>query len=78
MKIISKEIINNQTKYFVKNTKEKKIVPNFLVENNNEVADKNDLIRGIQIVTSYLDKNILQPNNLNHPLQRVDFINTLK
>jgi len=29
-------------------------------------------------VTSYLDKNILQPNNLNHPLQRVDFINTLK
>ena len=46
--------------------------------NLKEIADKNDLIRGIQIVTSYLDKNILQPNNLNHPLQRVDFINTLK
>ena len=77
-KIVKKTIENNKTKYFVESQTEKKIVPNFLVENNNEVADKNDLIRGIQIVTSYLDKNILQPNNLNHPLQRVDFINTLK
>ena len=77
-KIVKKIIENNKSKYFVESQTEKKIVPNFLVENNNEVADKNDLIRGIQIVTSYLDKNILQPNNLNHPLQRVDFINTLK
>ena len=77
-KIVKKTIKNNKSKYFVESQTEKKIVPNFLVENNNEVADKNDLIRGIQIVTSYLDKNILQPNNLNHPLQRVDFINTLK
>ena len=77
-KIVKKTIENNKSKYFVESQTEKKIVPNFLVENKNEVADKNDLIRGIQIVTSYLDKNILQPNNLNHPLQRVDFINTLK
>ena len=77
-KIVKKTIENNKSKYFVESQTEKKIVPNFLVENSNEVADKNDLIRGIQIVTSYLDKNILQPNNLNHPLQRVDFINTLK
>ena len=77
-KIVKKIIENNKSKYFVESQTEKKIVPNFLVENNSEVADKNDLIRGIQIVTSYLDKNILQPNNLNHPLQRVDFINTLK
>ena len=75
---IVKKTTENKSKYFVESQTEKKIVPNFLVENNNEVADKNDLIRGIQIVTSYLDKNILQPNNLNHPLQRVDFINTLK
>ena len=77
-KIVKKTIENNKSKYFVESQTEKKIVPNFLVENKNEVADKNDLIRGIQIVTSYLDKNILQPNNLNHPLQRVDFINTIK
>ena len=77
-KIVKKTIENNKSKYFVESQTEKKIVPNFLVENNNEIADKNDLIRGIQIVTSYLDKNILEPNNLNHPLQRVDFINTLK
>ena len=77
-KIVKKTTENNKSKYFVESQTEKKIVPNFLVEHNNAVADKNDLIRGIQIVTSYLDKNILQPNNLNHPLQRVDFINTLK
>ena len=77
-KIVKKTIENNKSKYFVESQTEKKIVPNFLVENINEVVNKNDLIRGIQIVTNYLDKNILQPNNLNHPLQRVDFINTLK
>ena len=56
----------------------KKIVPNFLVDTNSSTYDKNELIKCIKLVSSYLDKNILQPNNLSHPFQRVDFINILK
>ena len=30
--MVEKEIVNEHTKYFVKSSKEKKIVPNFLIE----------------------------------------------
>lgn len=77
-KIAKKQIINNNVTYYVESQSEKKIVPNFLVDMNSSTYDKNELIKGIKLVSSYLDKNILQPNNLSHPLQRVDFINILK
>ena len=77
-KIAKKSLENNKIQYFVESLTERKIIPNFLVDIDAQVIDKNDLIKGINLVTSYLDKNILQPNNLNQPLQRVDFINTLK
>ena len=77
-KIAKKQIINNNVTYYVESQSEKKIVPNFLVDTNSSTYDKNELIKGIKLVSSYLDKNILQPNNLSHPLQRVDFINILK
>ena len=77
-KIAKRQIINNNVTYYVESQSEKKIVPNFLVDMNSSTYDKNELIKGIKLVSSYLDKNILQPNNLSHPLQRVDFINILK
>ena len=77
-KIVKKINENNKTFYIVENQNEKKFVPNFLVEKDIEVYDKNELINGIKLVTNYLDKNILRPNNLNQPMQRQDFINILK
>ena len=77
-KIVNEEIINNKKKYFVQNNFEKKIVPNFLVDIDNEKIDKNNLIRGLKLVGDYLDKNILKPNNINYPSSRLDFINILK
>ncbi len=77
-KIVKKNIENNKTVFFVESVSEKKIVPNFLVEKSSNIEDKKELIEGIKLVSSYLEKNILQPNNLNHPLQRIDFINILK
>ncbi len=77
-KIVSKEIINNQTKYFVKNTKEKKIVPNFLIETNLENINTQELLNGLNLVSSYVEKNILNSNNINMPISRVDFVNLLK
>jgi DNA repair protein RecO (recombination protein O) len=77
-KIVNEEIINNEKKYFVQNSTEKKIVPNFLVEINDKKIDKINLIKGLKLVGDYLEKNILKPNNINYPLSRLDFINILK
>ena len=76
--IVHKEIINNKTIYYVQSSKEKKIVPNFLVDLNNDELDNNNLLNGLKLVGDYLEKNILQPNNLNYPSPRLDFIKILK
>ena len=76
--IVHKEIINNETTYYVQSSKEKKIVPNFLVDLNNDELDNNNLLNGLKLVGDYLEKNILQPNNLNYPSPRLDFIKILK
>jgi len=76
--IVHKEIINNKTTYYVQSSKEKKIVPNFLVDLNNDELDNNSLLNGLKLVGDYLEKNILQPNNLNYPSPRLDFIKVLK
>ena len=77
-KIVNKEIINNKTTYYVQSSREKKIVPNFLVELDYEELDNNNLLNGLKLVGDYLEKNILVPNNLNYPNQRLDFIKILK
>jgi len=77
-KIVNKETINNEKQYFVQNNFEKKIVPNFLVEVDDNKIDKKNLIKGLKLVGDYLDKNILKPNNINYPLSRLDFVKLLK
>ena len=76
--IVNKEIINNKTTYYVQSSREKKIVPNFLVELDYDELDNNNLLNGLKLVGDYLEKNILKPNNLNYPTQRLDFIKILK
>ena len=77
-KIVNKEIINNKTTYYVQSSTEKKIVPNFLVDLDYDELDNNNLLNGLKLVGDYLEKNILIPNNLNYPTQRLDFIKILK
>ena len=76
--IVNKETINNKTTYYVQSSREKKIVPNFLVELDYEEFDNNNLLNGLKLVGDYLEKNILKPNNLNYPSTRSDFIKILK
>ena len=76
--IVSEEIINNKKLYFVLNNKEKKYVPNFLVEKNNNVVDFNQIVNGLKLVSDYLDKSILRPNNISHPKSRIEFLNSIK
>ena len=77
-KIVNKEKKNDRIEYFVENSNTKKFVPAFLVETDNKNIEINELLNGLKLVTNYLEKNILIPNNINQPIQRTDFINLLK
>ena len=76
--LVKKELVNNEVKYFVKSTKENKIVPNFLIDNNQDFLNEEILIDGLRLVGDYLEKSILKPNNINYPLNRLRFLNTFK
>ena len=76
--LVSKEIINQKTVYVVKSKIEKKIIPNFLIDKKLVVSDLNTLLKGVNLVSDFLEKTILKPNNLNYPISRTNFINTLK
>jgi len=77
-KMVEKEIINNEINYFVKSSSEKKIIPNFLIDENYKNVDSKNLLKGLKIVSDYLEKSILKPNNLNLPTSRNHFISLLK
>ena len=76
--MVEKEIIDNKINYFVISSTEKKTVPNFLIENDNKNTDSKNLLKGLKLVSDYLEKSILKPNNLNLPSSRTHFINLLK
>ena len=76
--LVEKKIIDNKTQYISKSLTNKKIIPNFLIDQNNESIDLETLLNGLRIVGDFLDKTILKPNNLTQPLSRLQFINTLK
>mgnify|MGYP005992579139 CR=1 FL=1 len=76
--LVDKKIINNQSKYISKSINEKKVIPNFLIDKTSESIDTKTLLDGLKLVGDYLDKTILKPNNLVHPISRLQFINTLK
>jgi DNA repair protein RecO (recombination protein O) len=77
-KLVKKEIINDQVNYYVKSITEKKIIPSFLIEKNHKDIDLKNLLKGLKLVSDYLEKSILQPNNINYPTPRLHFVNLLK
>ena len=76
--IVNEEIIDNKKLYFVSNSSEKKYIPSFLVEKNNDVTDFSQVLSGLKLVNDYLDKSILKPNNISHPKSRIEFFNIIK
>ena len=76
--IVDEKIIDNEKHYITKSVTEKRIIPSFLVEKNKSPENLKDLLKGLKLVSDYLEKSILKPNNLNQPLSRLQFINTLK
>ena len=76
--MVEKEVVDDKTNYFVKSSTEKKIIPNFLIDQNYKNVDLKNLLKGLKLVTDYLEKSILKPNNLNLPNSRTHFVNLLK
>ena len=76
--MVNKEILDNKTVYFAKSSTERKLVPNFLIDKNENQENIKDLLNGLKLVGDFLDKTILKPNNINYPLTREQFINSLK
>ena len=77
-KLATKELLDDKLVYVVKSSTEKKIVPNFLVDKKIIVSDLETLLKGLKLVSDFLEKTILKPNNLNYPISRTQFINLLK
>ena len=77
-KIVEEELVSGKKHYFVSKNSEKKYVPSFLVEQNYNEVDINQISSGFKLVTDYLEKSILKPNNILHPKSRIEFLNLLK
>ena len=76
--LIEKKIEDSETRYITKSHLEKKTIPNFLIDKSEKIEDIKSLLEGLRLVGDYLEKTILKPNNLNFPISRVNFVNTLK
>tara|TARA_Y200000002_G_scaffold186353_1_gene153830 strand:- start:1119 stop:1799 length:681 start_codon:yes stop_codon:yes gene_type:complete len=76
--LVDKKIVDNKIQYVSKSISEKKIIPNFLIEKNENSEDLQSLLNGLKIIGDYLEKTILKPNNLTQPSPRLEFINALK
>ena len=76
--LVNKKIIDNKILYIAESSTEKKIVPNFLINRKEPVDDLKTLLSGLKLVGDYIDKTILKPNNINFPISRNQFVNSLK
>ena len=77
-KLLNMDLINNKTKYEIKSSNQLKLVPKFLIDKNDSNPNHESLLDGLKLVGDFLEKNILKPNNLGHPINRIQFIDTLK
>ena len=77
-KIVKEETIDDKKLYFVIKNNEKRYIPNFIVDKDIQIIDFNQTINGLKLISDYLDKSILKPNNISHPKSRIDFMNAIK
>ena len=76
--LVTKKIIDNKILYLAESSTEKRIIPNFLINKKDQVDDIKTLLSGLKLLGDYIDKTILKPNNINFPISRNQFVNSLK
>ena len=73
---VTNTIIDGDEKFIVESTK--KTIPNFLVNNDINTKNENDIFNAFKIVGEFLDKSILKPNNISFPSSRIEFGKLIK
>ena len=73
---VTNTIIDGDEKFVVESTK--KTIPNFLVNNDINAKNENDIFSAFKIVGEFLDKSILKPNNISFPSSRIEFGKLIK
>lgn len=68
--------INGKNQYIVKSTSNK-IIPDFLIKQNQMFSNNKDLYIGLKLVGDFLDKSILKPNNIPFPTSRIRLLNLI-
>ena len=58
--MVEKEIVDSEINYFVKSSTEKKSIPNFLIDESNLDVNLKNLLKGLKLVSDYLEKSILK------------------
>ena len=76
--LVKKSLEDNKVVYYAISSNSKKYVPNFLIDKDLEVDDLDTLLKGLRLVSDYLEKTIFKPNNIIYPNSRMLFLNTLK
>ena len=76
--MVNKKSINKKNLYFVESSTEKRIVPNFLIEQEDDSIDMQDIFDGLKLISDFIIKTVLKPNNISFPISRKQFINSLK
>ena len=76
--LVEKKIIGTKVQYITQSSLEKKIVPNFFIEKSNTVKDLKILLSGLKLVGGFLEKTFLKPQDINYPINRLNFNYTLK
>ena len=76
--LVNKSIVDNKIQYISKSSINKKIIPNFLIDKDDNSEDLPNLLNALKLIGDYLEKTILKPNNLIYPQSRLHFINTLR
>lgn len=76
-KMVTKKIINENIFYQLNSSTDNRNIPNFLIEQNFP-ANNDELARGLRLVGDFLEKSILKPNNLSHPISRLQFVSSFK
>ncbi len=69
--------VNGVQSYHVK-LDSSRAVPSFLVDKKLTNVDNTELIKGLELVGSFIDKTILKPNNISYPNSRLEFVNLIK
>ena len=73
---VTNTIIDGDEKFIVESTK--KTIPNFLVNNDINTKNENDIFSAFKIVGEFLDKSILKRNNISFPSSRIEFGKLIK